>query len=178
MSDATATPLYCANHPDRETSLRCNRCEKPICAQCAVLTPTGYRCRECVALQQKAFETARWFDYPLAIATGGVLSFLGSLLAARLGFFALLLAPGAGVVIAGIIRALVRRRRSRRLFMGATIAVAIGSLPYLIFILALTLGGVSRGGFGGLFSLLWQGYYAFAVTSTVYYQLSGIRLGR
>ncbi len=38
----------CANHPERETGLRCNRCGKPICSQCAVQTPVGYRCRECV----------------------------------------------------------------------------------------------------------------------------------
>ena len=37
-------PTYCANHPGVETSLRCNKCGKPICAKCAVRTPTGYRC--------------------------------------------------------------------------------------------------------------------------------------
>ena len=51
--------------------LRCNRCERPICTECAVLTPTGYRCKECVRGQQKVFDTAKWFDYPLAIIVGG-----------------------------------------------------------------------------------------------------------
>ena len=48
--------MYCANHPTVETTLRCNRCEKPICAKCAVLTPTGYRCKECIKEQQKIFD--------------------------------------------------------------------------------------------------------------------------
>ena len=51
-------PIYCANHPAVETTLRCNRCGKPICAECAVRTPTGYRCKECVRGQQKIFDTA------------------------------------------------------------------------------------------------------------------------
>ena len=43
MTDVTANTdtLYCANHPTIATSLRCNRCNKPICHKCAVLTPVG-----------------------------------------------------------------------------------------------------------------------------------------
>ena len=36
---------YCAVHPDRETSLQCNRCGRYMCVECAVHTPVGYRCR-------------------------------------------------------------------------------------------------------------------------------------
>ncbi len=176
--EAVDTPLVCANHPDRETGLRCNRCEKPICAQCAVRTPTGYRCQECVREQQKAFDTAQWFDYPIVIIVGGGLSYIGSLLATRLGFFTLFLAPGAGVLIATIVQSLLRRRRGRALYRLTTLAVAVGSLPNLVLFLIFTFAGASQGSFGGLFGLLWQGYYTFAVTSSVYYRLSGIRFGR
>ena len=79
--------LYCVNHPNTETNLRCNRCEKLICTKCAVHTPTGYRCRECVRNQQKVFETALWYDYPLGFILAGLLSYIGSLIAPRLGFF-------------------------------------------------------------------------------------------
>ena len=58
--------LYCYVHPDRETLLRCNNCERPICTQCAVLTPTGYRCKECIRSQQKKFETAENSDLVIA----------------------------------------------------------------------------------------------------------------
>ncbi len=66
MSESTSEPLYCVNHPDRETYLRCNRCDRPICSECAVLTPTGYRCKDCVRGQQRIFETAQSVDYFLA----------------------------------------------------------------------------------------------------------------
>ncbi len=55
MIESSSTPTYCANHPGVETSLRCNKCGKPICAKCAVRTPTGYRCKECVRGQLKDF---------------------------------------------------------------------------------------------------------------------------
>ena len=35
------TTLYCYVHPNRETALRCNHCNRPICADCAIRTPTG-----------------------------------------------------------------------------------------------------------------------------------------
>ena len=44
-------PLYCANHPNEETYVRCSRCEKPICARCRVRTPVGFRCFDCANLQ-------------------------------------------------------------------------------------------------------------------------------
>src|SRR3990172_8784093 len=96
--------LYCANHPDVETTLRCNRCEKPICAKCAVLTPTGYRCKDCVRNQQKGFETAQWYDYLLAFSVGIILSYIGSRLVSYLGFFTLFVAPIAGVIISEALR--------------------------------------------------------------------------
>ena len=58
MTETTTETLYCYVHPTRETSLRCNNCDRPICAACAVRTPTGYRCRECVKRQQKVFDTS------------------------------------------------------------------------------------------------------------------------
>ncbi len=181
VETSTATPLYCANHPQRETSLRCNRCEKAICPECAVQTPIGYRCRECVRTHQKSFDTAVWYDYPVAVLLGGFLSYLGSLLATRLGFFTLFLAPGAGLVIAELIRALIRRRRGQRLFQVATLAVALGSLPILLqFLFYALLGALGQGGGGlfGLFPLLWQGYYAVVITTSVYTRLTGIQLRR
>ena len=173
MSNITPT-LYCANHPTVETSLRCNNCEKPICPKCAVLTPTGYRCKECVRGQQKVFETAQWYDYPVAFILAAVLSYLGSLIVAVIGFFTIFLAPVAGFVIAEAVRFAVRRRRSPRLFWVAAAAAALGSLPLLLLpILGALLGG---GVLASLWSLLWQGLYTFTITSTIYYRLRGINI--
>ena len=179
--NATLHELVCANHPDRETNLRCNRCEKPICASCVVQTPTGYRCEECVRGRQKVFETAEVQDYVVAILLASGLSFLGSLLVPRFGFFTIFLAPGAGAIIAELIRRAINRRRAKRLFQWTAAAVAVGGLltsclSLLGIFLATFVDDISGG--LGLFSfgLIWQVVYAFFATSTVYYRLSGIRL--
>lgn len=166
MSTTTASPLHCAYHPDRETSLRCNRCEQPICPKCAILTPTGYRCKSCIQQQQRTFNTARWYDYPLALCVAAVLSFAGSWLASILGWLTIFIAPTAGIITAETVRFLIRKRRSNTLFRLIIVAVALGSLPYIGLAL------LSR----NLWGLLWPLLYTVIVSSTTYYRLTGIQI--
>lgn len=172
-SAETIETLYCAFHPKIETTLRCNRCNKPICPNCAIQTPTGYRCPECVRGQQKVFNTAHWWDYITGFVTSAVLSYLGSLIAARIGFFIILLAPIAGSIIAEAARFVVSRRRARRLFLVIAGGAFIGSLPPLLLSALYTFAG---GGF--TFAILYQLIYTIAVTSGTYYQISGMILKR
>ena len=172
--------LHCVNHPNVETSLRCNRCERPICPRCAVLTPTGYRCKDCVRGLQKNFDTAQTIDYPFAFIVAGGLSFMGSFLTRYLGFFTIFLAPIAGVIVAEAVRAVIRRRRSRLLYQVAPVGAALGSLVIVIGLVLQILLFNTGGGLGAnlsvLLTLLWPCVYTFIVTSTVYYRLAGIRL--
>ena len=168
MSDSNPSELFCANHPNRATMLRCNRCEKPICPSCAMQTPTGYRCKECIRGQQKVFDTTIGSDYILGILIAGVLSFFGSYIVTFIGFFTILLAPIIGTGIAGAVRRAVKKRRSRQLFIFTTAAAVVGSLPILLLMLLRP----------NLFSILWQGFYTFLMASTLYYRLSGIQLNR
>lgn len=171
MTDAPPT-LYCANHPQTPTTLRCNRCEKPICAKCAVLTPTGYRCKECVHLQQKTFDTTQWYDYLTSTVIAVLLSLAGSYFVPLLGFFTIFLAPVAGVIIAEAIRFVIQRRRSKLLFQLSTAAVILGSLPVLLLKL---IPIFFSGGLGSFLAIIWQAVYIFLATSSVYYRLVGVR---
>jgi hypothetical protein len=171
-----STTLYCYVHPTRETALRCNNCGRPICAACAVRTPIGYRCRECVKGQQKVFDTSEWYDYitgfVVAVLLSAVASFLVTFIG-RIGFFGWFLiaagAPSAAVAIAEGVRLVTRKRRSRPLFMTVAAGVVLGALPVILFQLFFI---------GNLFSILFQVIYLVIAVPVVYSRLSGIQLFR
>ena len=95
--------LFCYRHPDRETWVRCGRCDRPICPQCAMQGPVGFRCRDCGKPVRDPMSTLT----PAQLLGGLAASFGGGLLAAfiaaRFGFFALFVAFFAGgLIVQGI----------------------------------------------------------------------------
>src|SRR5262245_29812073 len=175
MTESTTGALYCYNHPTRETSLRCNNCNRPICAACAVRTPTGYRCKECVRDRQRTFNTSEWYDFIVGFLVAAVLSGIAAFLVTLvggIGFFGLLLlgagVPMAGAVITEAVRTVTRKRRSRPLFITVAVAVVVGALPVLLVQLLS----------GNIFAILFQVIYLVIVVPTVYTRLSGIQLFR
>jgi hypothetical protein len=143
-ADPAEEVLYCANHPDVETLLRCNRCNKPICMKCAVKTPVGYRCRECVSNQQKVYFNAVGSDNLIAFGVGLAVAAIASpfvgMLIGGFGFFGLIIAfiagSAAGSALAQIIRRAVGRRRGRYLptfaLTGIILGVLLGNLIFLM----------------------------------------------
>jgi dolichol kinase len=147
-----------------------------MCTSCAVLTPTGYRCKECVRGQQKVFETARWWDYPIAVAVAGALGVVGSLVSNMLGFFILFLAPVAGMIIAEAVRLVTRRRRGRWLPLAAAGAALVGSLFSPVYLAIFTFLASFTTGLASLIGVLWPALFGILCASTVFYRLKGIRL--
>jgi hypothetical protein len=170
-----STTLYCYVHPNRETSLRCNNCNRPICASCAVRTPTGYRCKECVRERQKTFETSEWYDYILGFIVAGALSAVAAFLVTLIGgigFFGWIIifagAPTAAVMIAEGVRLVTGRRRSRALFITVAAGVVLGALPVILYqVFSLN-----------LFGIVFQVIYLVIAVPVVYTRLSGIQLFR
>ncbi len=127
---STASPVYCTNHPKTETLLRCNRCDRPFCTRCLVRTPVGYRCKECLNIQQAGFYTATSFDYAVAGIVGIVASIIAGAMAAVIGSFWLLVifyAPFAGGVIAETIRRAIQKHRGRYIWLVACATLIVGS---------------------------------------------------
>ncbi|CAN5582439.1 hypothetical protein BH23CHL5_BH23CHL5_21510 [soil metagenome] len=109
--------VACSYHPKVQTLLRCSRCGKPICPQCAVRSPVGLRCPDCAGvrgLPTYATETsyllkASILGMALAVLIGLVWGFLPAW-----GFY-FSLALGFGV--AETMAALVKQKRGRDLML-------------------------------------------------------------
>lgn len=166
---------YCYVHPDRESNLRCKRCDRYICSSCAVSTPTGYICRDCMRERQKSFDTAVWYDFVSGFIIAGMLSGVASFLVTLIGgigfigwFLVFLGSSAAGGAIAEAVRAATRRRRSRPLFMTVGAGIIFGALPMLLLQLLS----------GNVFGLIFQGIYLVITVPLVYARLSGIQISR
>ncbi len=175
QTKTTTAPVYCVNHPNTETLLRCYRCGNPVCIKCVRRTPVGLLCKQCLSNQQAGFYSATPLDYALAFVVGSVLSLIAGAIAGVLGFLwfvAIFYAPAAGGVIAEAIRFVIRKRRGRYIGLLAAALVVLGGLiavegfPILA---ALATGQFSILG-RGLFNIgLW--IYLVLAPSTVYARL-------
>ena len=97
---AAEETLFCYRHPDRETYVRCGRCDRPICSRCAMQGPVGMRCKVCGTPPRSPLHslTAGQFAAGAAVALGAgtIAGFIGL----QLGF---LLSICIGPFVGGLI---------------------------------------------------------------------------
>ena len=142
---------YCPKHPGTATSLRCGKCDRPVCPQCMVHTPVGVRCQDCAQMRRlPTFEVsgsylARGIVASLAIGTGGglVLVFLTYLGLFALPFLFISAVAGLGYLIGEGTSIATNRKRGRPLQFAAAAGVLVA---YAITVVAI--GGI------GLYDLL------------------------
>lgn len=140
-------PLRCKRHPEVETRLRCNKCDEPMCTRCAVHTPVGYRCRDCIREHQDRAYNMEPGDPWIAMGTGLALAaiglpvagFVSGLVGTFLGLLIAILTGGAaGSLLAQIVRRAVQRRRGRRLGLFAVCGVLLGCILGSVVLAVLT----------------------------------------
>jgi hypothetical protein len=130
--------------------------------------------------QQKAFDTARQIDYPLAAVLSAIGVGVAMYLLGFLGWWGLFIAPVVGGGLADIIRRVVGRRRSRSMPRVAVIGGAIGTLPILWQPFSRIVFVIAAGDIGSLGMVLLGAVILFAVAgltlTTLFYRLrAGIR---
>ncbi|WP_040159037.1 rhomboid family intramembrane serine protease [Nigerium massiliense] len=66
----------CYRHPDRLTGVRCQRCGRPVCGECATPASVGVHCPECVALSNQATRRpkplSRWKGSAVTLSLGAI----------------------------------------------------------------------------------------------------------
>jgi membrane associated rhomboid family serine protease len=66
----------CYRHPDRETYVRCQRCDRPICPDCMRDAAVGFQCPTCVAEGRKTTRSGRTAFGGLRPTNAGLTSFV------------------------------------------------------------------------------------------------------
>jgi len=123
----TDEQLFCYRHPQRETWVRCGRCERPICTGCAMQGPVGLRCRQC---GKPTYDPLTSFT-PAQIAIGGGVALTAGLvsgLAGSIGFLGLCVALFAGRIAAETIGRTIGFRQGPRLAALVFGGLLIGTL--------------------------------------------------
>lgn len=168
---------YCAVHRDRETSLRCNKCGRLMCTECAVPTPVGYRCRECVRQHEDKFFTATQADYAIVFGTSFALTAIGAFVISAISFLLVAIiaaVPAGGAIGEAGIRATQKRRgrySPQIAAAGALVGGAVGGVAHTFSVVSQRTGGrvelpldlVVRATFSDLTLLIFIGIVTFMV---------------
>jgi hypothetical protein len=165
VTEADTGVAFCYRHPQVETGLRCNRCNKPICPKCARRTPVGFRCPDCIREQEAKYYSGGNLDYliaaviafPLSLIAAGLFSFILGGLGFWIIFIGFFVAPAVAGFIAEAVRWGVGRRRSRYLRHVVAGCLILSTIPFLLWFLVT----------GSLYSLLAPGLFLLLGTATV-----------
>jgi hypothetical protein len=121
-------PLYCYRHPDRETWVRCGRCDQPICTRCAMQGPVGLRCKSCGKPSRDALASlnSRQLAIGLSVATalGAVVGYFG----AQFGLFMIVIGFFAGTIIAEALDRTIGIKRGPRILAIAIAGIVVGGV--------------------------------------------------
>lgn len=121
-------PLHCYRHPERETFVRCGRCDQPICMGCAMQGPVGLRCKTCGKPARDALASMRPSQIAIGLSVAGGLAAVVGYFGAQLGWFMIVVGFFAGTIIAeGLDRTIGIKRRPRILAIAVT-GILVGGL--------------------------------------------------
>jgi hypothetical protein len=123
--------MFCYRHPDRETWLRCGRCDQPICTKCSVQGPVGSRCRQCGTVRNDPLTSFTPRQLALAAGVSIVAGAVGGFITGYIGFFSIIIGYFAGRFTADAVVRVVGYKRGpvmlTILFGGILLGTALGA---------------------------------------------------
>ena len=108
-------PLNCYRHPERETFVRCGRCDQPICMGCAMQGPVGLRCKTCGKPARDALASLRLSQVAIGLLVAAGLSAVVGYFGAQFGWFMIVVGFFAGSVIAEALDRTIGIKRGPRI---------------------------------------------------------------
>jgi hypothetical protein len=169
---AEPQPLFCYRHPDRETWVRCGRCDQPICMGCAMQGPVGMRCKSCGKPKRDPLTmmTPQQLGLGALVAVGA--GTIGGFIGIQMGFlFALCLGPFAGGLISEAVQRVTGYKRGTRmkaLVLGGIVAgVLIAAAIYVQMYFGTYTGGDEAVGMEVLYTTMLSGALVYVIAAMI-----------
>lgn len=158
--------LFCYRHPDRETWVRCGRCDRPICPKCAMQGPVGFRCRSCGKPAVDPLRTIKPAHAVAGFLVAAGAGTLAALIGMQLGWFLIIVGFFAGGLTADLVMRITGFKIGATmaaillggLALGTAVAFAIVNWPVINGVLAV--GADTEDGAAALAYLLERGAWA------------------
>jgi hypothetical protein len=116
----------CSYHPKTLTLLRCSRCGKPICPQCAVRTPVGLRCPDCAGVRGLPTYPTETGDMAKAALVGFAAALVVGVIWGYFPSWGFYLALALGFGVAESMAKVANHKRGLDLQIAAWLAIAVG----------------------------------------------------
>ena len=159
-------PLYCPEHTETPTNLRCSRCDRLVCPECMVQAPVGIRCQEHGRpAKLPTYDVSTGFIMR-GVAAGVGIGILGGVILGVAGAFTNLLyfpyvftlaMVGVGYLVGEGISRATNRKRGQPLIVAAVVGVV------LAFVVVVAFSGLQL----GIFDLIGLGIAIFLAVQRV-----------
>ncbi len=124
--------MQCFKHLATESTLRCGKCERPICGRCVVFTPVGTRCRECARPRLVPTYHVPWLfllrGLGAAVGAGAVAGVVLAFLVQAFFLLGFLAAAAAGFVVSEAVSLATNRKRGLPLQAVVVVGVVLSYL--------------------------------------------------
>ena len=137
----------CAFHPSVETNIRCAECDRYMCPKDMVLTPVGYKCRECAKPARGQLVHMRPKQLAGAVGAAAAAGVLGGLLLGQMPFRFFFVTLFFGALVAEAVRRASGGHRGTAAAAIAAVGAVLGGLVGGVGMLSLVFAGVGAFGY-------------------------------
>jgi hypothetical protein len=137
-------PQFCYRHADRETYIRCGRCDRPICTACGMIGPVGMRCKECGKPPRDPLASLDAGQLFAGVAAALGAGTIGGFIGMQIGFLAFFIGIPIGALIGEAILRATGYKRGPMM-----IALAVGGIVGGVLIGGVIQYALSIGSLGG-----------------------------
>ncbi len=125
--------ITCPRHPKTVTYLKCASCNTPICPDCSVQTPVGFKCKRCGTFKETALFSVSPLQAAATILVGVIAGGLAGFILPQLGFFSIWIAMPYGRFAGMVIQRVSGHKLGLLMEVLTGVSIIIGGIGLRVF---------------------------------------------